>query len=327
VNFGERGKSSGRRSLTSTVKPVLTGPLAKGWLRVCVDLVKGSIGVHWRGFRGDDPGWPRFDRCLTGLTWLIRSLALMTVIKNLGRHSLPPLRRISSRDSKFQGQIEKKGSGPLGSSGITLREQHDGIMGKSIPPIGSRLARKSSQRRQVMGSFCTEFTWDASRKYGEINWYRIFWTILLTRYLVCNLMWHGCATTMQCFSKSDVMHMFTKTRCTYSCSRCLWCMLAWLGYPQNEIAIERTITSWEGVCVASRILTIKIPSAPLVAIMWLQRTWHPWFRHGTFSYEITTSPNTKDRVEDIGNTPCICTLVHPRFPNAHAMHMHAQGGT
>jgi hypothetical protein len=28
-----------------------------------------------------------FDRCLTGLTLLIRSLVLMTVIKNLGRHN------------------------------------------------------------------------------------------------------------------------------------------------------------------------------------------------------------------------------------------------
>jgi hypothetical protein len=86
VNFGECGKSSGWHSLTSTVKSVLTVSLAKGWLRVCVDLVKGFIGVHWRGFRGDGPGWPRFDRCLTGLTRQIRSLALMTVIKNLGRH-------------------------------------------------------------------------------------------------------------------------------------------------------------------------------------------------------------------------------------------------
>jgi hypothetical protein len=118
------------------------------------------------------------------------------------------------------------------------------------------------------------------------------------------------------FQKNDVMHMFMETRCLCSCSRFLWCMSAWLGYPQNEIAIERTITSW-GVCVASRILTTKIPSALLVAIMWLQRTWRPRFRHGTFSYGITTSPNTKDRVGDIGNTPCVCTLVHPRFP----MHM------
>jgi hypothetical protein len=108
---------------------------------------------------------------------------------------------------------------------------------------------------------------------------------------------------------------------------CLWCMLAGLGYPQNEIAIGRTITSWVGVCVASRILTTKIPSALLVAIMWLQRTWRPRFRHDTFSYGITTSPNTRDRVEDIENTPCVCTLVHPRFPNAQAMQMHAQEGT
>jgi hypothetical protein len=42
-------------------------------------------------FSGDDPGGPRFDRDLTSLTRLIRSLALMTVIKNLGRQNDPPL--------------------------------------------------------------------------------------------------------------------------------------------------------------------------------------------------------------------------------------------
>jgi hypothetical protein len=31
----------------------------------------------------------------------------MTLIKNLGHHSLPPLRRISSRDSKLQGAVGK----------------------------------------------------------------------------------------------------------------------------------------------------------------------------------------------------------------------------
>jgi hypothetical protein len=31
----------------------------------------------------------------------------MTLIKNLGRHSLPPLRKISSRDSKLQKEVEK----------------------------------------------------------------------------------------------------------------------------------------------------------------------------------------------------------------------------
>jgi hypothetical protein len=40
-------------------------------------------------FSGDDPGLPWFDRGLTGLIRLIRSLALMTVIKDLGRHRVP----------------------------------------------------------------------------------------------------------------------------------------------------------------------------------------------------------------------------------------------
>jgi hypothetical protein len=83
VNFGERGKSSGRHSPTSTVKQVLTVSLAKGPLRMCVDLVKGFIGVRWRGFRV----MTQVDLGLTGLTRPIRSLVLMTVIKNLGRHN------------------------------------------------------------------------------------------------------------------------------------------------------------------------------------------------------------------------------------------------
>jgi hypothetical protein len=88
--------------------------------------------------------------------------------------------------------------------------------------------------------------------------------------------------------------MFMETRCICSCSRCLWCMLAWLGFPQNELVIERTITGWEGVCVwRVAILTTKIPSALLVAIMWLQCAWRPRFRHDTFSYGITTSPTQR----------------------------------
>jgi hypothetical protein len=89
VKFGERGKSSGRHSLTSMFKRGSTVSLTKGWLRVRTNLVKGFIRVHWRGFRGDDPGWPRFDQCSAGLTRLIRSLALMMLIKNLGRHNTP----------------------------------------------------------------------------------------------------------------------------------------------------------------------------------------------------------------------------------------------
>jgi hypothetical protein len=38
------------------------------------------------------------------------------------------------------------------------------------------------------------------------------------------------------------------------------------------------------------ILTTKIPSELLVAIMWLQHIWRPRFHRGTFSYGITTSP-------------------------------------
>jgi hypothetical protein len=69
------------------IKRGLTVPLTKGWPRVCVGLVKGFNRVHRQGFRGDDPGWPRFDRCSAGLTRLIRSLALIILIKNLGRHN------------------------------------------------------------------------------------------------------------------------------------------------------------------------------------------------------------------------------------------------
>jgi hypothetical protein len=47
VKFGERGKSSGRHSLTSAFKRGLTVSLTNGSSRVCVDLVKGFNRVHW----------------------------------------------------------------------------------------------------------------------------------------------------------------------------------------------------------------------------------------------------------------------------------------
>jgi hypothetical protein len=105
---------------------------------------------------------------------------------------------------------------------------------------------------------------------------------------------------------------------------CSWCMLAWLGYPENELVIETAITGWEGVCVVSRILTTKIPSALLVAIIWLQRTWCPRFCRGTFGYRTSTSPIIRRIEYEYWNLSCGCTLVHPRFPNACAMQMHAQ---
>jgi hypothetical protein len=48
--------------------------------------------------------------------------------------------------------------------------------------------------------------------------------------------------------------------------------------------------------VTSCYLTTKIPSALLVAVVWLQHTRYPRFRRGTFDYEVTTSPNERGRV-------------------------------
>jgi hypothetical protein len=177
----------------------------------------------------------------------------MTLIKNLGRHSLPPLRRILSRDSKFQGQdreIEKWSSRMFWnySEGATRWD----YWAKSITTIGSRLAHRSSQGRQVVENFCTKFTRGCKQKYGEINCYRTFQTILFTRYLGCNLRWHCRATTVQCFSKLMWCTCLWRHDACAHVVWCLWCVLAWLEYPQNELVIKRTITGWEGVCVASR---------------------------------------------------------------------------
>jgi hypothetical protein len=50
------------------------------------------------------------DLGLTSVSWFDSAdpvLALMTLNKNLGRHCLPPLRRISPRDSKLQREVGK----------------------------------------------------------------------------------------------------------------------------------------------------------------------------------------------------------------------------
>jgi hypothetical protein len=76
---------------------------------------------------------------------------------------------------------------------------------------------------------------------------------------------------------------------------CSWCMLAWLSYPQNELVIVRAINELKrSVCVVSRILTTKIPSAPLGVITWLQHTWCPRFRRGTIGYGITPHQNIRE---------------------------------
>jgi hypothetical protein len=99
---------------------------------------------------------------------------------------------------------------------------------------------------------------------------------------------------------------------------CSWCTLEWPGYPLDELVTSGAIIGRERICVASRSLTTKIPSVLLVAVMWLQHTWCPRFRRGTFGNGITTSPIKRGRVW-VQSFPCECTLVHPKFPNAYAM--------
>jgi hypothetical protein len=101
------------------------------------------------------------------------------------------------------------------------------------------------------------------------------------------------ATTVQCFSTLVWCTCLWRHDAYAHVVRCLLCMLARPSYPQNELVMERTITSW-GVCVASRILTTMIPSAHLVAVMWLQHTWCPRFCHGTFGYGTTAPPNIRE---------------------------------
>jgi hypothetical protein len=74
------------------------------------------------------------------------------------------------------------------------------------------------------------------------------------------------------------------------------------------------------IWLASRFLTTKMPSAPLVAVVWLQHTQCPRFRRGTFGYGITTSPTREAEYEygvfmqmhvSIPKLPkCICYATH-----------------
>jgi hypothetical protein len=92
--------------------------------------------------------------------------------------------------------------------------------------------------------------------------------------------------------KIDVMHMFMETRCMCSCSMMLMKHISMTRLPTKWV--ERTITGWEEVCVASHFITTMIPSAHLVAVMWLQHTWCPRFRRGIFGYGTTASPNIRE---------------------------------
>jgi hypothetical protein len=105
---------------------------------------------------------------------------------------------------------------------------------------------------------------------------------------------------------------------------CSWCMLERPGYPYDELVIARAIIGREGICVVSRILTIKIPSALLVAVMWLQHTRCSRFRRGTNGYGTSTSPK-----RDIGYEYGVFMRMHvsiPTIPNAYAMQCMPKSG-
>jgi hypothetical protein len=123
-----------------------------------------------------------------------------------------------------------------------------------------------------------------------------------------------------------VMHMFMGTQCTFSCTRVLMMHVSTTRLPTKWVSDWDDKHRLRRVCMASRILTTKIPSALPVAIIWLPRIWRPRFRRSTFGYGTTASP-TQERQVWVRKFSCECTLVHPRFPNAHAMQLHAQEGT
>jgi hypothetical protein len=129
--------------------------------------------------------------------------------------------------------------------------------------------------------------------------------------------------TTHCFESAI---LFKLMRCTclwrhYAHARavwCSWCTLEWLGYPYDELVIPKAIIGREGIWMASRLLTTKIPSALLVVVGWLQHTRYPRFRRGTLGYGVTTSPIQKGKAKGT-KFSCECTLVYPCFPNACAM--------
>jgi hypothetical protein len=120
--------------------------------------------------------------------------------------------------------------------------------------------------------------------------------------------------------KAGAMHMLVKALCTCLCSMVLMMHVRVIGYPYDELVIAKTIIGREWIWMTSRFLTTKIPSALLVAVMWLQHTRCPRFRRGTIGYGITTSPSREAEYEygvfmrmhvSIPKLPkCICYVVH-----------------
>jgi hypothetical protein len=92
-----------------------------------------------------------------------------------------------------------------------------------------------------------------------------------------------------------VQYLSELTRCTCLCSMVLMMhvRMTWLPICVSD---GKGNQSREGICVMSCYLTTKIPSALLVAVVWLQHTRYPRFRRDTFDYGVTTSPNKRGRV-------------------------------
>jgi hypothetical protein len=94
--------------------------------------------------------------------------------------------------------------------------------------------------------------------------------------------------------------------------------------------IGDAINSREGICVTRCYLMTKIPSALLVAVVWLQHTRYPRFRRGTFDYGVATSPNKRGRVGirsfmrmhvSIPMLPkCTCYAAHAQKPHFNLNH-------
>jgi hypothetical protein len=91
-----------------------------------------------------------------------------------------------------------------------------------------------------------------------------------------------------------VQHFSKLMQCVCQCGMVL---MMHVRMTQLPICVDdrNAIKVGERICVTSCYLTTKIPSALLVAVVWLQRTRYPRFRRGTFDHEVTTSPNKRGR--------------------------------
>jgi hypothetical protein len=103
--------------------------------------------------------------------------------------------------------------------------------------------------------------------------------------------------------------MLVKTLCTCSCGMVL----------MMHVRKTRLPIWWVSDCEGNHR---QIPSALLVAVTWLQHTWRPRFRRGTFGYRRTTSPTREVEYEyrvfmrmhvSMPKVPkCMCYAIHAK---------------